>query len=336
MGLKELISKVGVTYRDGSSTLPGVAYHEVPLSGMKFHRGGTTARVEAISKAVPLQGKRVLDIGCSVGGISQGLAISGAEVIGIDADPDAIAVAREVCPSGEFIVGKIDEVTLPKVDVVVWLSQWMWSVKQSGREHGLRLLFDIPYKTGAKWMVFESAANDGKAKMPGVTQKNIMNWLTEYSPYTIVKDAGAVGQWLSHASRHMFVCARPVNEWDGCKAKIVRPWYDRVIKTYEPEGMSLKETESKCLRRLEKYPEFPKILKEEANYIVVEWAGGRARSYRGLLEIVEILKKENIVHRDINPLNLRMKDDRLMLIDFGWALIDGEGEMNPQEGLGRG
>jgi serine/threonine protein kinase len=90
------------------------------------------------------------------------------------------------------------------------------------------------------------------------------------------------------------------------------------------------------LRRLKDYPQFPKILKAGKDHNVIEWAGGRTRSYQGLLEIVEILKKEGITHRDINPQNLCMKDGQLMLIDFGWALIDGEGDMNPPEGLGRG
>lgn len=43
----------------------------------------------------PLQGKRALDVGCGAGLLAEPLARLGAEVTGIDASPDVIAVARD-------------------------------------------------------------------------------------------------------------------------------------------------------------------------------------------------------------------------------------------------
>src|SRR5690242_14241215 len=43
----------------------------------------------------PLEGKRALDVGCGAGLLAEPLARLGAEVTGIDASPDVIAVARE-------------------------------------------------------------------------------------------------------------------------------------------------------------------------------------------------------------------------------------------------
>ena len=335
--LRELIKELGKEYKDGSSTREGHVYHELPGTGAPFHRGGTAIRVEHIAKLVPLNGTRVLDIGCSVGGISHGLAMKGATVFGIDTDPAAIAVAREVCPEGEFIVGSVEETELPKVDVLVWLSQWMWSVKQHDREHGLKLLFDVPMRSRASVMIFESAAGDGKAKMKDVTQDTIKGWLEDYSIYTVVKDEGIPAMWLGTGNRHVFKCNRARNYWVGWEATVIRPEWDKVVKKYTPDGLVYKENDSRCLRRLEKYPQFPYILDEGDDYIIMEWMGNRAKKFHGLMEIVEILKQENIVHRDINPNNLLMKDGMLRLVDFGWAIVDGEEiTPTPPQGLGRG
>ena len=43
----------------------------------------------------PLEGKRALDVGCGAGLLAEPLARLGAQVIGIDASPEVIAVARE-------------------------------------------------------------------------------------------------------------------------------------------------------------------------------------------------------------------------------------------------
>jgi 2-polyprenyl-6-hydroxyphenyl methylase/3-demethylubiquinone-9 3-methyltransferase len=51
-------------------------------------------RVEFLAERVPLAGRRVLDVGCGGGVLSEALAERGAEVTGIDAAPRALEVAR--------------------------------------------------------------------------------------------------------------------------------------------------------------------------------------------------------------------------------------------------
>lgn len=51
-------------------------------------------RLQFIEKHVTLKGLRVLDVGCGGGILSEGLAQHGAEVIGLDVEPDAIVTAR--------------------------------------------------------------------------------------------------------------------------------------------------------------------------------------------------------------------------------------------------
>lgn len=51
-----------------------------------------------------------------------------------------------------------------------------------------------------------------------------------------------------------------------------------------------------------------------------------------LTEIAAVLAETGIVHRDIKPGNLLVKDDRLYLIDFGWAIWADEAPYpNPRE-----
>jgi 2-polyprenyl-6-hydroxyphenyl methylase / 3-demethylubiquinone-9 3-methyltransferase len=51
-------------------------------------------RVGYIDRRAPLRGKRVLDVGCGGGILSEAMAALGAEVTGIDAGEEALAVAR--------------------------------------------------------------------------------------------------------------------------------------------------------------------------------------------------------------------------------------------------
>ena len=50
----------------------------------------------------PLAGRRLLDIGCGAGALARTLADRGARVVGIDPNPQALAVAREAVPAAGF------------------------------------------------------------------------------------------------------------------------------------------------------------------------------------------------------------------------------------------
>ncbi len=51
-------------------------------------------RVDYIDKHAPLAGKRIIDVGCGGGILSEAMAALGADVIGIDAGKAPLAVAR--------------------------------------------------------------------------------------------------------------------------------------------------------------------------------------------------------------------------------------------------
>jgi trans-aconitate methyltransferase len=50
----------------------------------------------------PKPGERILDLGCGTGHLSQTIAVSGAQVVGIDSSPEMIAAAKAAYPGVEF------------------------------------------------------------------------------------------------------------------------------------------------------------------------------------------------------------------------------------------
>lgn len=65
-----------------------------PTSEFKPLHDINPLRLDWIDQAVPLQGKRVLDVGCGGGLLSEGMATRGARVTGIDLSEKPLGVAR--------------------------------------------------------------------------------------------------------------------------------------------------------------------------------------------------------------------------------------------------
>jgi hypothetical protein len=138
----------------------------------------------------------------------------------------------------------------------------------------------------------------------------------------------------------VYHCSEPEFLWQGKEATIERTDRHSVIKKFEPQRKWAKEIESLCLRRLEAFKYFPKLLDEGDDWIKMQWSGNRIKrpdQLGQLNEIVRILAANNIKHRDICLENLLYRDNCLTLIDFGWSIVDGrETPVRPPDGLGRG
>src|SRR4051812_28858809 len=130
-----------INMKPGSNTKEGFTYHDLPGSGLPSQRLGTEARASFILEKIgDVKGKRIVDIGCSVGGISYFLGKAGAKVRGFDYDRNAIQIGREYLQGKDLEVSlttcDVDPIFIQRMggwgeyDIAVWLSHWMWFVKQ--------------------------------------------------------------------------------------------------------------------------------------------------------------------------------------------------------------
>jgi len=67
-------------------------------------------RVQEVASLMELEGARVLDVGCGVGQLLHLLASLGAQVEGIDPDPDAVAFARDTLALEGVRQGRIEDI----------------------------------------------------------------------------------------------------------------------------------------------------------------------------------------------------------------------------------
>lgn len=103
------------------SKLPSHPCNEVELE--QYQTEGDLAanwlmRIDAIDS---LAGKRVLDLGAGNGILGHGAALLGANVVFVECDSNAAALCRDL---GETIEGRVGEVELPEVDIVITNPPW--------------------------------------------------------------------------------------------------------------------------------------------------------------------------------------------------------------------
>lgn len=73
----------------------------------------TELRLQAVEELVePRAGDRIVDLGCAAGAITHFLSGFGCRVVGVDAEPRAIAKARSLFPELEFALADVRELPL--------------------------------------------------------------------------------------------------------------------------------------------------------------------------------------------------------------------------------
>jgi ubiquinone/menaquinone biosynthesis C-methylase UbiE len=95
-----------------SQTLVGMSNLLAVLDAVDAQPMSVELRTRSYDLLGDLAGRTVVDVGCGGGRAVAELAERGAHAVGIDHDPEMIAVARERWPAGEFRVGDACELSL--------------------------------------------------------------------------------------------------------------------------------------------------------------------------------------------------------------------------------
>ncbi|GAB1640834.1 class I SAM-dependent methyltransferase [Krasilnikovia sp. MM14-A1259] len=109
-------------------------------------RGADLAGEARMIDAMVPRGARILDAGCGTGRVGGFLADAGHDVVGVDLDPDLIAVAEAEHPGPRWLVGDLAELDLPGAgvpdgfDVIVCAGNVMTFVAPSTRAEILHRL----------------------------------------------------------------------------------------------------------------------------------------------------------------------------------------------------
>ncbi|MBV9808894.1 MAG: class I SAM-dependent methyltransferase [Solirubrobacterales bacterium] len=99
----------------GSGAINGELWSARARDWAEFQEGRRRLDFERCIRSTGIgRGTRVLDVGCGAGGFSRQAVDAGATVIGIDAAPGMIEVARERVPNAHFDIGDIQ--SLPYED----------------------------------------------------------------------------------------------------------------------------------------------------------------------------------------------------------------------------
>ena len=188
---------VGGKY-DGSSLENGLPYHSFFGLRVRSHRGDVGPRAEQILDNIDVAGLQGVDLGCNIGGITFSMERAGASMTGVDYDEGAIHIARvvgdELGSSAKFTAASISPQNLLGFcrgrQLVVWLAQWMWFVRQHGKEQGIEALRRISKET--QILVFESSFGDGMAgplmRQLGITKPLVKEIISDH--FDLVRDLG--------------------------------------------------------------------------------------------------------------------------------------------------
>jgi len=330
----------------GSNTARGKSYHSFDGYDGPSHRGSVQPRVELILGAMgkPLR-RHGLDLGCSIGGFCLCLAHRGAIMTGIDYDHQAIAVATEYADNLELpcefhcldITLDVIRKAVVGQDIVIWLSQWMWFVKQHGLEDGLDALFEIGKRPTT--LFFSTSFGDGQAgdamRLHGITEERMQTILSDCFEH--VRRLGTADNWKY---RPIYRC-RGSRRWEYVgqgNNEIRRRGYDRIEKRQPAENV---EREARALGILCS-PHFPRLLSAHGTMVEMTYCGNRLRAAtmpqdwrQQAEEILHALRAAGLEHRDIQPRNLLVRQGVIGLCDFSWSGPVGEDLAKMPGGLNR-
>ncbi len=172
-------------------------------------------RLQMILKAAsPVQGKRILDLGCNLGFYSFSLAKRGADVTAVELREDYQNISKQVSKlynvpiqwkQTSLTPDLIDEVG--KVDVTLCFSMIQWVIDQQGMAMGEEILHKISEQSHT--LLFDVSVNEGKACLTaprGEELWHVDQWLHKATTYPNIKCIGQVHPYGTD-TRYVFCCS---------------------------------------------------------------------------------------------------------------------------------
>ena len=159
--------------------------------------------------------ERVLDIGCSNGAISLGLALRGYDVIGWDTNEEWIAIAREAHCMLEkdrlhtikvkFEVKDLATAAMIEVDTILYLSVFKWVWRVHGKKVVLETLRSI--SENCNNLVFESGVVDGPLSLIPLKRDEVGDMLVENTNFKHTEMVGCFPRDSAHnVDRDLWIC----------------------------------------------------------------------------------------------------------------------------------
>ena len=191
-------------------------YPWTPLNALPAHRRNTTERLKFLLGAMQfdITGKNVLDVGCSNGALSIGMALRGARVVGYDWNRTEIRIAQQAAKvmgvSNHTTFTYLNAYLLPlpsKVyDVGLFLSVWKWIVRNYDSPSANSVLFNI--SNHCRVLLFESGITDSGIDLGiGYTQSDFPSILEDHTRYTNFEMVGLLPKDHQNVNRQLWRCS---------------------------------------------------------------------------------------------------------------------------------
>lgn len=218
--IQSLILKINSeVHHDGSSTRTGWVYHPIPFPEIQAqtHKQAAHKELEEILELakIPVKnaGRKVLEIGCSVGYFTFNLAQRGCEVVAFEADKEVYETAEAMrlwkgfdnirFIGTHFDTGQLDALD-DYFDLCLMMNVHMWIYKNLGPEHTRELMRKLARKTHRLLFQTAHAQSGGMYQVQELeTSADVKEYLENcgYSNVKHIRDTGAHG-----GIRSLFLC----------------------------------------------------------------------------------------------------------------------------------